>query len=279
MKQFLLTFVIKTIGLQVNILGLFSPKLAAKKALRLFSTPRSGKITENQKSFLDTAQSKILHYQDLPIMTYHWQGKKQTILLMHGWESNAYRWHRLVKALKEEDYNIVALDAPAHGASGSLEFNAPLYADFINEVVKIHQPTVIIGHSVGGMASVFFLERYKYDAFDKLILLGAPSEFTKIFANYTSLLGYNSRVKKALYKHIEERFKNTPESFSTAKKIQHIRTNGLIIHDKDDKIVHYSEAETISKSFKNSKLVLTEGLGHSLYQNSVTSEIITFINS
>ena len=71
---------------------------------------------------------------------------------MHGWESNSGRWKNIIQRLQQEQYNIVALDAPAHGASGSSSFNAILYSKFITVVSKNFKPNFFIGHSVGGMA-------------------------------------------------------------------------------------------------------------------------------
>jgi pimeloyl-ACP methyl ester carboxylesterase len=212
-------------------------------------------------------------------MTYHWPGKGKTILLAHGWESNSFRWYRLIETLRQDDFNIIALDAPAHGQSGSSHFNALLYADFINEVVKHYRPNVIIGHSVGGMASAIFRNKYQDDVLEKLVLIGAPSEFVNVFENYTSLLGYNSQLKNSLNELITERFGNTPESFSTAQYLKDVETEGLIIHDKLDKIIAYEEALRIKKTFRNASLISTEGLGHSLHHESVNRHILEFLNS
>ena len=90
----------------------------------LFTTPRAGKINEEQSDFLHTAYQEELKYENHRIMTYRWLGTKQTILLTHGWESNSARWKKLIIALKNKGFNVVALDAPAHGRSGSSVFNA-----------------------------------------------------------------------------------------------------------------------------------------------------------
>ncbi len=279
MKKFLNNAVPKIIGFFLNILSFASPKLAAKKALNLFATPRKGGVLDVQKAFLSTSTQDTLYLDATPIMTYHWKGNGKTVLLAHGWESNAFRWHKLVKALQAGNYNIVALDAPAHGQSGSKQFNALLYAEFINIVVTRFQPEIIIGHSVGGMASIFFQKKYQFQKLRKLILLGAPSEFVNVFNNYTSLLGYNKHLKKQLNKLIIDRFGDTPESFSSASYLEHITIQGLIIHDKKDKIIAYEEALLIDKSFKNAKLISTEGYGHSLHHDSINKHILEFLNS
>lgn len=279
MKKLIGAIVVKSIGFYLNALSFVSPKKAADKALTIFATPRKGKILEHQKAFLNTAKQEVIYFEDLPIMTYQWKGSKDTILLMHGWESNAHRWHKLIKALKAQDYNIVAIDAPAHGQSGSKQFNALLYASFINETTKKFKPKTVIGHSVGGMASVFFQKIYHYSELKKLVLLGAPSEFINVFKGYTTMLGFNSRLEKQLDQLITERFGNTPSSFSTAKYIKDTAVKGLIIHDKEDKIINYDEALRIANNFKNAEFITTSGLGHSLHHKEVIHHILEFINS
>ena len=138
---------------------------------------------------------------------------------------------------------------------------------------------IIIGHSVGGMASVFFQSKYQLDSLKKLVLLGAPSEFKAILKNYTDLLSYNSKVIQSLDKLIEDSFGAPPSSFSTAKYCKSILVDSLIIHDKEDQIIPYNDAELIHKTLKNSKLICTTGYGHSLNHEEVYNHIVEFINS
>lgn len=272
-------YIIKLVGSYLNVLSIFSADYAANKALHIFSKPRKGKINPNQNIFLSSAKQRVLRFQDLPIQVYHWEGNKETILLVHGWESNAARWKNKIKIFKDEGFNIIALDAPAHGNSGSKVFNALLYSEFINIVAQEFQPQIIIGHSVGGMASVFFQQKYQLKTISKMVLLGAPSEFSNVLKNYVELLGYNQKIEKQLHNVIIDKFGAHPKEFSTSKFIKNIETEGLIVHDYKDSIIPYSDAQLIQKNFKNSKLISTTGLGHSLNHKSVSKDIIDFINS
>lgn len=270
-------YIIKLVGSYLNILSLFSADYAANKALHLFSTPRKGKIKPFQENFLKTGKQCILHYEELIIQVYQWKGDKETILLAHGWESNTARWKNKINILKEEGFNIVALDAPAHGNSGSNVFNALLYSEFINVVAKKYQPQIIIGHSVGGMASVFFQQKYQLKSITKMVLLGAPSEFSNVLKNYVQMLGYNKKIEKQLHNVIIDKFGAHPEEFSTSKFIKNIEAEGLIVHDYKDSIIPYSDAKLIKKNLKKGKLISTTGLGHSLNHKSVSKDIINFI--
>ena len=272
-------YIIKLVGKYLNVLSYVSADYAANKALHLFSTPRKGKLLPKHESFLRTASQHTLAYEEFDIATYHWKGSKETILLVHGWESNAARWKKKITHFIEEGFNIIALDAPAHGASGSKLFNALLYAEFINVVAQKYQPDIIIGHSVGGMASVFFQQKYQLSSIQKMVLLGAPSEFEAVLKDYIKLLGYNKKIEKHLDKVILNKFGAKPIEFSTSKFAKNIASEGLIIHDTKDSIIPYSEAKLIIKYFKNSKLITTEGFGHSLNDSSISKNIVAFIKT
>lgn len=276
MKQ----LIVKCVGGFYNMVSYLSKTFAADKAIYLFSTPRKGrKFNELQRDFFDTAFQEELKYDGNKIMTYRWLGKKSTILLAHGWESNSYRWKNLILELKRKGHNVIALDAPAHGKSGSRVFNAILYSEFIHVAAKRFEPEIIIGHSVGGMSAVFCQKKYDLDYVKKLVLLGAPSEFTGVLKRYTDMLGYNKRITKQIDLTIIERFGQKPESFSTASFLKSLTTEGLIIHDESDRIIPYSDALLIKENFKNSTLITTQGLGHSLNDESVANHIYEFIES
>lgn len=271
--------IVKFIGVLFNVLSYLLPKYTFNKALMLFSTPRKGGVTERQTKFLESSKQKKIHYNNFNIQTYHWEGSKTTILLAHGWESNSYRWKKLIKTLHKQGYNIIALDAPAHGKSGSKTFNAILYSEFINVVTHFFKPEILIGHSVGGMSSVFFQYKYKNTNLKKLILLGAPSELTNVFKNYVNMLGYNKRIRNGLNKLVLERFGHKPSYFSSATFLKDITLKGLIIHDEKDEIIKYSEAQLIAANYKNAKLMTTTGFGHGLKDKSVNDKIVSFINA
>jgi len=270
---------VKLIGFGVNLLSVFSSRYAAKKALNLFSTPRKGSITEEQSNFLNTAFKEELSYNNFVITIYRWSGENKTVLLAHGWESNSARWKIFITTLQKLSFNIIALDAPAHGNSGSKYFNALLYAEFINVVVKKFNPAILIGHSAGGMATVFSYHKYQFTNIEKMILLGSPSELTDVFKRYVDMMSYNKRIANQIDNIAFERFGKYPKDFSSAKFLEEVTFEGLIIHDEKDSIIPYNDALQINKSFKNSKLITTQNLGHSLNNSEIANHVADFINS
>lgn len=272
------SFITKSIGNVLNATSLVSTKYASKKALHLFASPRKGYYTKDQAKIVSSALFEEVKYNEFDIATYRWAGKGKTILLVHGWESNTSRWEFLLKDLGVQDYNIIALDAPAHGRSSGKQFNAVLYSEFIQEVAQKFQPEVIIGHSVGGMASVFSMHNYPLSFVKKLVLLGAPAHFTGVFSRYKSMMGYNRRISNGLDKIVFERFGKPVDYFSSANFAASIVAKGLIVHDKKDKIIPYEDALLYSKNYKNSELITTSGFGHGLKDISLIPKIIEFIN-
>jgi pimeloyl-ACP methyl ester carboxylesterase len=275
MKQ----IIIKIIGSFINLTSYLSPRLAGKMALNLFSKPRRIKIKEPEKDFLQTAFLEDVDYEDVNIMTYRWLGKKETVLLAHGWESNTVRWKSLITKLKALDYNVVALDAPAHGNTSGRVFNAVLYSECINVVAKKFKANIIIGHSVGGMATAFFQKKYQLPSVNKLVLLGAPSNFVGVFGRYVNMMSYNSRVSNIMNDLVYERFNQKPDYFNAARFMEETTITGLLIHDIKDKIIPYNDAEDFKNFYKNSKLISTEGFGHGLRNEEVNNHIIDFITT
>ena len=269
----------KIIGQVVNVVGHISPSAAVKLSIFLFSRPRKGQLKTTANSVLEEAITKRLTYDQDIIMTYQWSGSNKRILLAHGWESNSARWEALVKYLRSGDHDIIALDAPAHGLSGGHSFNALLYSKFIEVTINEFQPDVVIGHSVGGMASVFSKSVINESSVSKMILLGAPDKFTDVLQRYVDMMGYNKNIHYHINKWINVRYGKTPDYYSTASFSQKISIPQLIIHDENDTVIPFQDAKSISESSPYANLISTTGLGHGLKGKFVYDCISDFIKS
>jgi pimeloyl-ACP methyl ester carboxylesterase len=271
--------IVKVIGSTINFISHFSSYFAAYLAINLFSRPQKGKPKKSELAFLNTSIKEAIIYQNISIMTYRWEGTKDTILLVHGWESNAYRWKDLIKILKSHDYNIIALDAPAHGNSGSKLFNAIMYSECINAVAQKFNANTIIGHSVGGMASIFSQKNREIKTINKLVLLGAPADFLGVFNRYEKMMGYNKKVSDAMNQYVLKHYNHLPDYFSAASFSKEIKAKGLIVHDKKDRIIPFKDALKYKENYTNSELISTRGFGHGLKHEQVYSHILEFLKT
>ncbi|MEE9439603.1 MAG: alpha/beta hydrolase [Saprospiraceae bacterium] len=267
----------KIVGFGMNTLGIAAPKLAAKISLKLFCTPRNGKLKDWHNKFLNTFQKKSLSYNDIDIMTYDNQKIGKTILLCHGWESNSARWKKLYAHLKNKNYRVVMMDAPAHGASGSDVFHGPLYAEMIDIVSQHYRPDIIIGHSIGGFSTMYYLSEKQPTWVNKCIILASPDKLTDITKTYFNIVGLSNRVKLKYEDLIVKTFGKPTSFFSASSFVKKINTPAIIIHDEKDNINGYWEGENIIKHWKSAKLITTKNLGHGLQNKEVFSNIIDFI--
>ena len=266
-------YIPKIVGMGLNTVGLVAPQKAAEIALDIFCTPRSGRIQSYQKKFLKKFESRVLDFNGTPIMTYDNGKPGKKILLCHGWESNSFRWRKLYRALQETDLNIIMMDAPAHGDTGGDKFQALLYAQMIDVVSDHYKPQTIIGHSVGGYSTIYYMSQKNPKFVEDLIILASPDRLLDITGRYFDMIGLKNRVGKRYYELIKQRFGKEITFYNASDFARNIEAEGLIIHDEEDSVNLYYEAEAIHSKWKGSKLVTTRGLGHSLQDTLVYDTI------
>ena len=268
-----------SVGQYLNLLSKVDQKKAVSKAFRIFCTPRKGKILPHQMQFLGSAKKEKIVVNKEEIQLYHWPGEGKTILLVHGWESNSYRWHSLVSDLEKKNYNIISIDAPAHGASSGKTINVFFYAECIQRVIAKYKPSYLIGHSIGGMTCIFNHFHYQNKVVEKIVSLGASSEFQKIMLHYQNLLKLKSPVMQGLEVSFQKNFGFKFEEFSAARFVSEFEIHGLIIHNDIDKVVPLESSISLHKNWQNSIFIKTHGLGHSLYSKEVNQAILEFFEN
>ena len=275
-KYFLLT---KSVGLYINTLSFINSDKANSLAYKLFSEPRKGKLKKEElPKVLQNAKLEVVQFKEHSIQTYIWKGNENIILLVHGWESNASRWKKLLQHLIKTGSTIIALDAPAHGLSSDLEFNVPKYASFINFICLKYNPKTVVSHSIGGAASIYSLYNYSNTNVEKLVLLGAPSEMKIIVNNYVAMLSLNKKIAAFLEKQSEVKFDIKIDDFSAHLFSKNLTQKTFIAHDVDDQVVLVTEGRKIAKALKNRTFIETKGLGHSMHDSELYQSIVDFIH-
>jgi pimeloyl-ACP methyl ester carboxylesterase len=247
--------------------------------ISLYQRPFKGGILAFQQKFLDTAdEQEVLDFEHIKIKTYRWLGKGPRVLLLHGWESNTWRWRKMIYHLKENGFDIVGMDAPAHGGTkGSWRFNAELYAKLANVVCKRYPPEIVIGHSVGGMTTVFLASHFELPSIQKYVVLASSNRWLEVAGKFHKALGLNTRIIDNFEKAFRKYF-DMPQAYYNADDFaEKITRPGLIIHDKTDEINFLSEGQAIAQRWKNSTMLVTNGYGHSLQSDEVYQAILNYI--
>jgi pimeloyl-ACP methyl ester carboxylesterase len=101
-----------------------------------------------------------------PLHYLEWKARGvDTLVLVHGNSANAWWWRWTVDALDGRYERVVALDLRGHGDSGWVsppDYSPPAYGKDIARVIQalgIDHP-VVAGHSMGGIATLAFAERF-----------------------------------------------------------------------------------------------------------------------
>lgn len=278
MKKALYFLLTKSIGGYINLISFIFPEKAVQLAHGYFSEPRKGKFTkENLPKTLQSAYLETIFHNEDVIQTYTWKGNETVVLLIHGWESNSSRWKKLLPYLKKSGSTIVAIDGPAQGLSSGKEFTVPKYAEFIDIVVQKYQPHYIIGHSMGGKTSLYYQYKYQNPHVQKMVILGAPSDFKIILNNFTGLLGLNTKMTKALTKKYTAILDQSLEEFSATAFASKINVKGFLVHDIEDTIVLFEEGKKISSSWEGVQFIETKGLGHKLHDDELYRKVYQFL--
>jgi pimeloyl-ACP methyl ester carboxylesterase len=269
----------KSIGVYLNGLAYINPSLAAKKGFNLFCNPMAQALKPYQISFLEKGKHDIIIHEDTKIQTYKWGNGSKKVLLIHGWASNTFRWKATIEHLSENDFTIYAFDAPAHGLSSGKILHVILYSKIIDLFLKKNEEIGhIISHSIGGFATVYWLFQNQENNIKKVILMGVPGEASDFFDFYKKILGLTDRTLKILTSEFVKILGHDPSYFSASTFAKKVKTQSLIIHDKGDKDTSHENSIKLHANWKNSRLLLTDGLGHSLKSNALLQDIVQYIS-
>lgn len=271
------SFLPKLIGFRLMALYRIQPEKAIHKAFKLFCTPRGGFVKPHQKDYLNAHKSEQIQYKKIKIQTYRWKGQGPKVLLLHGWDSHTFRWKDLIQHLQSKDYDITAFDAPAQGLSEGNLLSVPIYNEVLEIMLDKYKPEILIGHSMGGMTAVFNQHLKKNPNIRKMVLLGAPSDLKRIMDGFQKILALSDRFMKAVEEYFKKRYGYGFAEFSTQDFAKNVNIPALIIHDKYDKIVPFTEAEDIHSALINSEIMITEGAGHSLHKSKIYKRVLEFI--
>jgi pimeloyl-ACP methyl ester carboxylesterase len=122
----------------------------------------------------------FLTIDGLPLHYVEWgTPDKQSMLLLHGFQSNAHTWDTFSQAMAA-DYHVLALDQRGHGDSGWAPDRNYAPAAFISDIVGFIDalqlaPTLIVGHSMGGRHAAMIAADYP-DKVAKIVIVDTPAE-------------------------------------------------------------------------------------------------------
>ena len=138
-----------------------------------------------------------------------------------------------------------------------------------------------ISHSFGGLALSLFAEKHPLNKMSKLVFIAPATETTTALHFFSQKLGISDQLKVAISDHIFKRSGQKAEYFSIRRSIRTTHHKILWIHDLNDDVTPWSDAEKVKKdNHPNITFVNTTGLGHrKIYKDSqVTKMVVKFID-
>lgn len=263
-------------------LQFLSVKQTTKFASRLFQTPIKYQIPKREEDMDNKAIKSTLTVPEIQkeIHTYRYGEGTKKILLVHGWSGRGTQLVKIADALLEEGYCTLSFDGPAHGRSSGKTTNMLEFVHCILEMQRAYGPfEAAIGHSLGSMALLYSVK--KELQLNSMILIGSGDKIEDIIYDFTDKLGLERRIGKNIKKVFDDRLQLDINTFSASESAAHINIPALLIHDKFDSDSPVEASVKINQILKNSKLILTEGLGHRkiLGDQEVIEQIIKFLRS
>lgn len=257
--------VLTFIRLGFSILGPLAPRLAARLAIRLFSTPRFRARHSSSDEWLEKARRFEIPFKSYHLKAYEWGSGDRTILLVHGWESRGTALRSFVPSLLEQGFRVLAFDGPGHGDSGGKRTNIRHFAGAIRSIILQEGGVYgIIGHSFGGASTIYALGLLNSGLrTEKAVFIATPASVIPIFEDAVHTLNLPPTVARQ-FKNLMERIAGRPLVDLDASRGPAHRHIGeiLLVHDQYDKIVPVKGSYELAKSWYNARLLLTQGYGH-----------------
>jgi pimeloyl-ACP methyl ester carboxylesterase len=214
---------------------------------------------------------------------------KETIFFVHGMCHGAWCWEeQYIPYFEKLGYNCIAFNLPGHEIEGStkrISFSLDNYVLALrNEVEKLNEPPIIIGHSMGGMILQHFL---KTGACKKAVLMSSVPTSGVLMASIRVLLRYPGAIPFLLRRNLVGAFKKYPHLMLNKQKLIERYAHRmcaesfraylgllipvshkssipiLVIGGSQDGLISVSEFENTAKHY-HAKLAIIEGGSHDL---------------
>ena len=190
-----------------------------------------------------------------------------TVLLVHGWTSEAAFMTAFTEPLRRSGLRVVAFDFPAHGHSPGRRTNLAECARAMLAVAEHYGPIdATVAHSFGGFVSLLVAEGGPplphAHPIQRLVLLACPNRLGDVTRNFAGQLGLGKAARRAYEHHLERVGHRPVATFSAVELLAKVPVPTLVLHGCDDREVPFRNAEEIAEASPKARLMPFEGFGH-----------------
>lgn len=283
----------------VRLSSLIAPRAAGHLAFKAFCTPPRAKprtvgngAVKSAQQRLDGATRHAIPYPCGSVTAYvfepsaaaEYASPAPTVLLVHGWTSEAAFMTAFVAPLLGAGFRVVAYDLPAHGASTGSELNIPLGVASLAAVAHAFGPLhAIVTHSFGGAIAMAALAGsvpgQPVVSARRLAMIAAPSSVAEITRQFGATIGLGRRGQAALERRIHVVAGNPVQAFEGRDQLERIALPTLLVHCRDDRELGFHHAQALAKAGPFVKLEPMKGFGHRriLQARPVVESVVRFV--
>ena len=265
-----------------------APDLAARWAERMFCSPPRRPISERMAAWLRDGRrfdvivgsSRRSRPRPRRVTAWAWGERGPGVLLVHGWGSRGARFVDLGGALLAAGHRVITFDAPGHGASHGRLSSGPEFARAAIAVAAAVGPvSAVVGHSLGGFASALAMDRGL--SARRAVFISPSANVNSYSAQFAALLGVTPPVMSTMRERLARRLDFSWSSMDVPAFAPSMRAPLLVIHDRDDREVRWSDGAAIASAWPGAELVTTMGLGHHriVSDAEVIANVVSFLRA
>ena len=198
-------------------------------------------------------------------------GATRTVVVLHGWGSNAEHLLPIAAPLHRAGLNVLLFDARNHGQSDADTFSSlPRFAEDLGQAIawlQRHHPRraeaiAVLGHSVGAGAAL--LEATRNPAIAAVISLGAFADPAEVTARYLRPLRLPRLVTRLVIAYVEWLIGHRFAAIAPVNTVRLIACPVLLVHGSEDATVPVEDARRLLASAAAPHVELLEipGAGH-----------------
>ncbi len=244
------------------LLGLFgriAPKRAARIVADLISRPRGQNPTQPWEIATGTVGREVELRTGLHARS--WGESGPLVLALHGWRGRTTQFRPLAAVLLGRGMRTLALEVPGHGVSVGDSATPRLLGEMLVEVEGIVGPVhAAIGHSFGGAAlgaGLVYGFRPK-----RLVIVSSPTRVSRIPVLLARTAGLPPPAMKEFVKILDHDAGRPSADLDLVSTAPRAGIPGLLIHDLEDAVIPYGEAEALANAWPGLQVMTTRGLGH-----------------
>jgi pimeloyl-ACP methyl ester carboxylesterase len=253
-------FRVRALRAAFRTVGTVAPGTAARVAEAIFCRPPPGTVRPHEEAFLASGRRFTITAAGHRFAAWEW-GTGPAVLAVHGWGSVAGRFHALAPALVESGHRVVLYDGPAHGRSSGRLASLPAFARALTAVAAALGPLDgVVGHSLGGAATALALHLGMRAR--RVVLVAPPADPVTWVDRYVELLAVPPRTRTRFQGLVERRYRIPWSDLHVPTIARGLATPALVVHDRGDPDVPWTDGAAIAAAWPGAELVTTEGLGH-----------------